>query len=52
MVRLIQAARLPSRHVKFVRARVLDSLAAVFEPEGEALKKKGLVIEDVEWSPV
>ena len=39
VVRLIQAARLPSRHVKFVRARVLDPLAkgaAVFEPEKEA----------------
>ena len=54
VVRLIQAARLPSRHVKLVRARVLDPQARsvrVFEPEKEALKEKGLVIEDAVVEP-
>ena len=31
VVRLIQAARLPSRHVKLVRARLLDPRQAVLE---------------------
>ena len=51
---LIQAARLPSRHVKFMRARVLGPPAKgafVFEPEKEALKEKGLVIEDAVVEP-
>ena len=54
VVRLIQAARLPSRHVKLVCARVLDSQARgarVFESEKEALKEKGLVIEDAVVEP-
>ena len=54
VVRLIQAARLPSRHVKLVRARVLDPQARsvrVFEPEKEAWKEKGLVIEDAVVEP-
>ncbi len=54
VVRLIQAARLPSRHVKLVRARVLDCQARsvrVFEPEKEAWKEKGLVIEDAVVEP-
>ena len=54
VVRLIQAARLPSSHVKLVCARVLDSQArgaTVFESEKEALKEKGLVIEDAVVEP-
>ena len=54
VVRLIQAVRLPSRHVKLVCARVLDSQARgarVFESEKEALKEKGLVIEDAVVEP-
>ena len=54
VVCLIQAVRLPSRHVKLVRARVLDSQARgarVFESEKEALKEKGLVLEDAVVEP-
>ena len=54
VVHLIQAARLPSRHVKLVRARVLDPQARsvrVFDPEKEALREKGLVIEDAVLEP-
>lgn len=54
VVHLIQATRLPSRHVKFVRARVLDPHAtgiAMFEAEKEALKERGLVIEDTVVEP-
>ena len=54
VVRLIQAARLLSRHVKLVRARVLDPKARgarLFESEKEVLKEKGLVIEDAIVEP-
>ena len=54
VVCLIQAARLPSRHVKLVRTRVLDYQARgarVFESEKEALREKGLVIEDAAVKP-
>ena len=53
IVHLIQAARLPSRHVTLVRARVHDPQARgirVFESEKEALKKE-LVIQDAVVEP-
>ena len=54
VIHLIQAARLPSRHVKFVRARVLNPQAkgaALFEAQKGDLNEKGIVIEDAVVEP-
>ena len=46
---LIQATRLPSRHVKFVCARLLEPYTggmSMFEAEGVLLRERSVVIED------
>ena len=48
VVRLIQATRLPARHVKLVRARVdagTQGTPSLFEPAEDILEKRGLVMD-------
>lgn len=54
VVRLITAARLPARHVKYVRAHVDNGEVkgvALFESEENLLRNKGLLIETAATQP-